>query len=141
LLDARNGGVEEGRSMRVFLTGAMGYIWSGELTRRPARNFRVFVAIVLVLSFVMPFTIPGALLAMAVTLLLMHVVAAVIAVSILTTLARAKYESDGTFRGPGYGTRACRGRYSVFIGYGIDSGANPYGADSPGNSRRKESCG
>jgi len=28
LLDARNGGVEEGRSVRVFLTGATGYIGS-----------------------------------------------------------------------------------------------------------------
>jgi hypothetical protein len=45
---------------------------------------------VLVLSFATPFIIPGAPLAMVATLLLMHVVATVVTVSILTTLARAK---------------------------------------------------
>jgi hypothetical protein len=46
---------------------------------------------VLVLWFATPFTIPGAPLAMVATLLLMHVVAAVVVVvSIPTTLARAK---------------------------------------------------
>ncbi|MCA1718293.1 MAG: DUF6069 family protein [Actinobacteria bacterium] len=57
---------------------------------RPVRNFRVLAAIVLVLSFATPFTIPGVPLAMVATLLLMHVVAAVVVVSILTTLARAR---------------------------------------------------
>ena len=48
------------------------------------------MTIVLGLSFVTPFLIPGAPLAMVATLLLMYVVAAVFIVSILTTLARAK---------------------------------------------------
>ncbi len=39
---------------------------------------------------VLSFTIPGAPLAMVATLLLMHIVAAVVVVSILTTLARAR---------------------------------------------------
>ena len=54
---------------------------------------RVFlrgVTVVLVLSFATPFTIPDAPLAMVSTLLSMHVVAAVVVVGILTTLARAR---------------------------------------------------
>jgi hypothetical protein len=62
----------------------------GWLTRRPVRNFRVFATIVLVLSFATPFMIPGAPLAMVARLLLMHVVAAEVVVSILTTLACVK---------------------------------------------------
>ena len=124
------------------LAGALLFALLGWSTRRPVRNFRVFASIVLVLSFATPFMSPGAPLAMVATLLLMHVVAAVAVVSILTTLAHAKYIGlDGTFRACGYGTRLSWGRYSVFVRYGIDSGANPYSADSLGNSRRKESCG
>ncbi len=60
------------------------------LARRPIRVFRIVAAVALVLSFATPFTIPGAPVAMVATLLLMHVVAAVVIVGILTTLARAK---------------------------------------------------
>jgi hypothetical protein len=60
------------------------------LTRRPIRTFRVVAVVVLVLSFATPLTIPGAALPMILTLELMHVVAAVVIVGILTTLARAK---------------------------------------------------
>jgi len=60
------------------------------LARRPIRTFRIVAAVVLVLSFATPLTIPGAPLSMILTLELMHVVAAVIIAGMLTTLARAK---------------------------------------------------
>ena len=60
------------------------------LSRRPIRTFRIVAAVVLVLSFATPLTIPGAPLSMILTLELMHVVAAVIITGMLTTLARAK---------------------------------------------------
>ncbi len=60
------------------------------LARRPIRTFRIVAAVVLVLSFATPLTIPGAPLSMILTLELMHVVAAVVIVGILTTLARVK---------------------------------------------------
>jgi hypothetical protein len=46
------------------------------------------VAIALVLSFATPLTIPRALLAIVAMLLSIHAVAAVVVMSILTTLAR-----------------------------------------------------
>ncbi len=60
------------------------------LARRPIRTFRIVAAVVLVLSFATPLTIPGAPLSMILTLELMHVVAAVVIVGMLTTLARVK---------------------------------------------------
>lgn len=60
------------------------------LSRRPIRTFRIVAAVVLVLSFATPLTIPGAPLSMILTLELMHVVAAVIITGMLTTLARTK---------------------------------------------------
>ena len=60
------------------------------LSRRPIRTFRIVAAVVLVLSFATPLTIPGAPLSMILTLELMHVVAAVTITGMLTTLARAK---------------------------------------------------
>lgn len=58
--------------------------------RRPIWAFSIVAAVALVLSFYTPFTIPGAPVAMVATLLLMHVVAAVVIVGVLTTLARAR---------------------------------------------------
>ena len=72
------------------LVGALLFALLGWLTGWPVRNFHVLATVVLVLSFATPFTITGAPLAMAATLLLMHVVAAVVVVGILTTLARAR---------------------------------------------------
>jgi hypothetical protein len=60
------------------------------LSRWPIRTFRIVAAVVLVLSFATPLTIPGAPLSMILTLGLMHVVAAVIITGMLTTLARTK---------------------------------------------------
>jgi len=60
------------------------------LSRRPIRTFRIVAAVVLVLSFATPLTIPEAPLSMILTLEFMHVVAAVIITGLLTTFARAK---------------------------------------------------
>ncbi len=56
-------------------------------TRRPIGIFWVVAVVLLVLSFITPFTIPGAPAAMILTLLIMHVVAAAIIIWVLTTLA------------------------------------------------------
>ena len=55
-------------------------------TRRPVRIFRIIAAVLLVLSFANPLTIPGAPLAMILALDLMHVVAAAIIAGVLTTV-------------------------------------------------------
>ena len=60
------------------------------LSRRPIWTFRIVAAVVLVLSFATPLTIPGAPISMILTLELMHVVAAVIITGMFTTLARAE---------------------------------------------------
>jgi hypothetical protein len=60
----------------------------GLFARRSVRLFRIVAAAVLVLSFVPPATIPGAPLAMRITLGVMHVVAWALSVGVLTTLAR-----------------------------------------------------
>ena len=54
--------------------------------RRPVRLFRIIAAVLLVISFANPLTIPEAPLAMILTLDLMHIVAAAIIVGVLTTL-------------------------------------------------------
>jgi hypothetical protein len=58
------------------------------VTRRPLRVFTVVAAVVLVLSFVTPFSIAGAPLGMVLALEVMHVVAAVVIVVVLTRFAR-----------------------------------------------------
>jgi hypothetical protein len=55
-------------------------------TRRPIRIFRIVAAILLVISFANPFTIPGAPLEMILVLNFMHIVAAAIIVGVLTTV-------------------------------------------------------
>ncbi len=69
------------------LVGALLFALMGRFTRRPVRNFRVAAAVALVLSFVTPFALPGAPVAMILALLSMHVVAAVVITGVLTTLA------------------------------------------------------
>ena len=54
--------------------------------RRPIRLFRIIAAVLLVLSFANPFTIPGAPIAMILVLDLMHIVAAAAIVGVLTTV-------------------------------------------------------
>lgn len=61
----------------------------GRFSRRPVRAFGVVTAVVLLLSFVTPFTVPGAPLAMILSMELMHVVAAGVIFYALTTLGRA----------------------------------------------------
>ena len=76
------------------LIGAVGavlvFVIVALLAQRPIRTFRIVAAVVLVLSFATPLTIPGAPLSMVLALEFMHVVAAVVIVGILTTLVRAK---------------------------------------------------
>ena len=72
------------------VAGTVVYAILGRFARRPVRVFRVVAAVALVLSFAGPFTIPGAPAAMVATLLLMHVVAAMVVVGLLTTLARRR---------------------------------------------------
>ncbi len=58
----------------------------GLFARRPVRLFRIVAAVALVLSFAMPLTIPGASVAMVLSLEVMHVVAWAVIVGLLTTL-------------------------------------------------------
>ncbi len=60
----------------------------GLFARRPVRLFRIVATVVLVLSFAMPLTIPGAPVAMILSLEVMHVVAWAVIVGLLTTMAR-----------------------------------------------------
>lgn len=73
--------------------GAVAYAVVGRFARRPVRVFRAVSALALVLLFAGPFTIPGAPAVMVAALLLMHVVAAIAVVGLLTTLA-AKTEGE-----------------------------------------------
>lgn len=62
----------------------------GLFSRRPVRLFQITAFMVLMLSFAMPLTIPGAPVAMVLSLELMHVVAWALIVVLLTTLACRK---------------------------------------------------
>ncbi len=75
------------------VAGTLVYALVGRFVRRPVRLFRLVSALALVLSFFGPFTIPGAPAAMVGALLLMHAIAAVTVVGLLTTLA-AKVAGD-----------------------------------------------
>jgi hypothetical protein len=78
----------------VVITSVIGAIGAsivfaiiGLLSRRPVRLFRIVAAVVLVLSFVPPATVPGVPAAMRLSLAVMHVVAWVVSVGLLTALA------------------------------------------------------
>ena len=58
------------------------------LSGRPVRNFRVLAAMLLALSFVGPLNLTKVPAVMIASLLIMHVVAAVLIVGVLTTLVR-----------------------------------------------------
>ena len=60
----------------------------GLFAQRPVRLFRIVAVVALALSFAMPLTIPGAPVAMVLSLEVMHVVACTVIVGLLTTLAR-----------------------------------------------------
>ena len=79
----------------VAITSAIGTVGAaivfaliGLLARRPVRLFRIVATVVLMLSFVMPATVPGVPVAMRLSLVVMHVVAWAVSVGLLTTLAR-----------------------------------------------------
>lgn len=61
----------------------------GRFTRRPVRNFRVLAAVLLGLSFAGLLNLPEVPTVMIATLFIMHVVAGVLIVGVLTTLARS----------------------------------------------------
>ncbi len=95
LLPSPNGGAPLTVS-QVAVTSVIGavgativYAIIGLFARRPVRMFRIVATVVLVLSFLMPATqIPGAPVAMILSLEVMHVVAWAVSVGALTTLAR-----------------------------------------------------
>lgn len=66
------------------LFGTVLFAVLGRFTRRPVRIFRIVAVVVLVLSLVTPFTIPGITAGMILVLLLMHVVAAAVITGVLT---------------------------------------------------------
>lgn len=70
------------------LLGAALLALLGRFVGRPIRTFRIVAGVVMVSSFATPITLPGAPVAMIAALILMHVVAAVVIVGVLTTLAR-----------------------------------------------------
>ncbi len=70
----------------VAATGVFAAI--GWFVRRPIRLFRIVAAITLILSFVSPFSLPGAPAGMILSLELMHIIAAAIIVWALATLGR-----------------------------------------------------
>lgn len=74
------------------IVGALGaaavFAIIGLFARRPVRLFRIIAAVVLVLSFATPLTIPDAPVSMILSLEVMHVVAWAVIVGLLTTLAR-----------------------------------------------------
>ena len=84
-------------SAQGAVVAAVVYALVGWFARRPVRVFRIVAVVVLVLSFVTPFTIAGAPVTMVVVLLLMHVIAALVIVGILTTLA-ARGRVAGSYR-------------------------------------------
>lgn len=69
---------------------AIAFAIIGLFARRPVRLFRVVSVVALILSFAMPFTVPGVPMAMIVSLEVMHVVAWAVIVGLLTTLARRR---------------------------------------------------
>jgi hypothetical protein len=82
-----------GEVVGATLPGAVGatvlFALLARFTRRSVMIFRIVAGIVLLLSFVTPFTLPGAPLSLILTLEVMHIVAAAIIVGVLTTRASA----------------------------------------------------
>src|SRR5207249_1258205 len=62
----------------------------GRFVPRPVRTFRIVAAVGLLLSLVVPATLAGAPVSLILALELMHIVAAVVIVGLLTTLTRAR---------------------------------------------------
>lgn len=81
-------GMVAGASVFGAVGAAIAFIVVGLFARRPVRLFRRVAAVALALSFIPPLTIPGAPVAMILSLEVMHVVAWAMIVGLLTTLAR-----------------------------------------------------
>ena len=81
-----------GPVVSVTIIGVVGavivYALIGRFSRRPIRLFTIVAAVVLVLSFASPLSIPGAGAGYIAALELLHITTAAIAVGLLTRLAR-----------------------------------------------------
>ena len=74
----------------------------GRFTRRPVSIFRAVAVVLLLVSFVTPFSIPGAPVSMIVALLLMHVVATAAIVGVLTVFGGEVRGGEQTGLWPGF---------------------------------------
>jgi hypothetical protein len=74
-------------SLVGVLAAAIVFAVIGVAARRPVRLFRIVATVALVVSLLMPATIPGAPVSMILSLMLMHVVAWAASVGALTTIA------------------------------------------------------
>lgn len=83
-------GMVVGSTVVPALLAGVVFALLGRFTRRPTRNFVVLSGVFLALSFVTPLTIPGAPLPMVLAMELMHIVAVVVIVGGLITLARRR---------------------------------------------------
>jgi len=70
------------------IAGGIVFAVIGRFSRRPIRLFTIVALVFLVLSFSSPFSIPNAPAGYIIALLLMHVVAGLATIGLLTTLAR-----------------------------------------------------
>ncbi len=75
-------------SVVAMVGAAIVFAVIGLFARRPVRLFHIVAIVVLVLSFVAPATIPGAPVAMILSMEVMHMVSWAVIVGLLTTLAR-----------------------------------------------------
>lgn len=83
-------GMVVGASVAGAIGAALVFAVVGAFARRPVRLFRRVAVVTLVLSFVTPLTLPGAPVAMVLSLEAMHVVAWAVIVDLLTRLALRK---------------------------------------------------
>ena len=70
------------------IAGGIVFAVIGRFSRRPIRLFTIVALVFLVLSFGSPFSVPNAPAGYIIALLLMHVVAGLAIIGLLTTLAR-----------------------------------------------------
>jgi hypothetical protein len=83
-------GMVAGASLAGAVGAAIVFAVVGLLARHPFKLFQWIAVVVLVVSLVPPLTIPGAPVAMILTLEVMHVAAWAVIVGLLTNLARRK---------------------------------------------------
>ena len=79
-------------SVLAVLVATLFYAVLRRTARRPERTFLIAGTILLVVSLTMPFSIPGVPMKMAVTLALMHITTAIVALGGLVWLAPSRTE-------------------------------------------------